>query len=163
MGYRHKHHTSRRCEYHGQFTCHSLPRNPCTPQPLFNSKPFIYNYLRTGMTNSVGLLSRPAYHQEKSPTLLLQTFPDVGDLSALGRSCVHRPGRPLVRGIFQDIEGVSWRAGKPSFLPLEFGFSDAEMGPRSRVKPLNSRPCGLHQAGFVRKNLQIRFQLPSPK
>jgi hypothetical protein len=89
MGYRHKHHTSRRCEYHGQFTCHSLPREPCKWQPSFNSKPFIYNDLRTGMTKSVGLLSRRPCHQEKSRTLLLQTFPEAGDLCAPDRPCAH--------------------------------------------------------------------------
>ena len=89
MGYRHKPHTSRRCEYHGQFTCHSLPRAPCAPQPSFNSKPFICNDLRTGMTKSVGLLSRPACQQEKSPTLLLQTFPEAWGPVC---TCVHITG-----------------------------------------------------------------------
>src|SRR5882757_6641634 len=92
MGYRHKPYTSRRCEYHGQFTCHSLPRASCAPQPLFNSKPFVYNDLRTGMTKSVGLFCRPACQQEKSPTLLLQTFPEAGTLCALSRPCAYQSG-----------------------------------------------------------------------
>ena len=92
MGYRHKPHTSRRCEYHGQFTCHSWPWVSATPQPRLSYKLFVYNYLRTGMTKCVGLLSRLASKQEKSPTLLLQTFPEAGTLCALNRPLAYQSG-----------------------------------------------------------------------
>jgi hypothetical protein len=88
------------------------------------------------MTGSVGLLPRPAYRQEKSRTLLLQTFPDAGNVCAHDGPARYigpddhslpelaRQGR--FSDIFRDMKGVTAR--KPSFLPLEFGFLMLKMG-----------------------------------